>query len=140
MTLLRQAVTVLEEAPSATLELGHAVADLGTALAGTDQREEAREMLRRALDLGQRCGGTALGDHALAALLKLGARPRRRAQTGWDALTPAESRVAELAVEGKKNREIAGILYVSLRTVELHLTSIYRKLSVSNRAELIRGS
>ncbi|MFI6603456.1 LuxR C-terminal-related transcriptional regulator [Nonomuraea sp. NPDC050536] len=140
VALLRQAVAVLEEAPAATLELGHTVGDLGTALAETDQREEAREMLRRALDLGQRCGGTALGDHALAALLKLGARPRRRAQTGWDALTPAESRVAELAVEGKKNREIAGILYVSLRTVELHLTSIYRKLSVSNRAELIRES
>ncbi|MGN9841696.1 AAA family ATPase [Nonomuraea sp. H19] len=135
--LLWQAVPELESSPAA-LELGRAVVDLGTALAAVDQESEARDMLRRALDLGQRCGGTALADHAHAELLKYGARPRRRAQTGWDSLTPAESRVADLVVEGKKNREIAGILFVSQRTVELHLTSIYRKLNVSNRAELIK--
>ncbi|GII02770.1 LuxR C-terminal-related transcriptional regulator [Planobispora takensis] len=136
--LLREAVQVLESSP-ATLELGRAVVDLGTALASAGQESEARDMLRRGLDLAQRCGGTALGDHAHAELVKHGARPRRRAQTGWDSLTPAESRVAELVVEGKKNREIAQLLFVSQRTVELHLTSVYRKLNVSNRAELVRA-
>ncbi|MER6949657.1 LuxR C-terminal-related transcriptional regulator [Nonomuraea sp. NPDC000554] len=138
VAMLRESVEILERSPAA-LELGRSVVGLGTALADANQEVEARDMLRRGLDLGQHCGGTALADHAHAELLKHGARPRRRAQTGWDSLTPAEIRVAELVVDGKKNREIAQLLFVSQRTVELHLTSIYRKLNVSNRAELVKA-
>ncbi|MCG5213845.1 helix-turn-helix transcriptional regulator [Streptosporangium sp. KLBMP 9127] len=139
LTMLREAVQVLERSPAA-LDLGRAVVDLGTALAEDNQESEARDMLRRGLDLAQRCGGTALADHALAELVRYGARPRRRAQTGWAALTPAERRVAQLVVEGRKNREIAQILFVSQRTVELHLTNIYRKLNVSSRVALVKAS
>jgi DNA-binding CsgD family transcriptional regulator len=51
-------------------------------------------------------------------------------------LTDAERRVAALAAVGYANREIAGKLFVTLSTVEQHLTRIYRKLKVTSRADL----
>ena len=53
-------------------------------------------------------------------------------------LTPTESRIAELIAAGDRNREIAGKLFVSVATVEAHLTRIYRKLHVRSRTELAR--
>ena len=53
-----------------------------------------------------------------------------------ESLTPSERRVAELAAEGRSNRDIAQTLYVTPKTVEVHLTSIYRKLGISKRAAL----
>jgi DNA-binding CsgD family transcriptional regulator len=78
----------------------------------------------------------ALADRARAELLAAGARPRRTACSGWDALTPAERRVATLAAEGRGNREIAQQLFVTRRTVETHLTHVFQKLGVATRAEL----
>jgi len=78
----------------------------------------------------------ALADRARAELLATGARPRRTAAHGWEALTPAERRVATLAAEGCGNREIAQQLFVSRRTVETHLTHVFQKLGVATRAEL----
>ena len=63
------------------------------------------------------------------------ARPRRPA-TGWEALTNAERRVAQLVAEGLANREVAERLYVSRYTVETHLKHVFAKLGVSSRAEL----
>lgn len=54
-----------------------------------------------------------------------------------DGLTPAQTRVAELVASGMSNREIAATLYMSLRTVETHLTKIYRQLGVRSRAQLV---
>ncbi|MFD4997849.1 helix-turn-helix transcriptional regulator [Streptomyces buecherae] len=56
----------------------------------------------------------------------------------WHALTPAEHRVAELVGDGATNREIAGRLFLSAKTVESTLTRVYRKLGVRSRADLIR--
>ena len=78
----------------------------------------------------------ALADRARAELLAAGARPRRTASSGWDALTPAERRVATLAANGCGNREIAQQLFVTRRTVETHLTHVFQKLGVTTRAEL----
>ena len=61
-------------------------------------------------------------------------RPKRDALTGLDSLTPSERGVAELAAAGHGNREIAQVLFVMPRTVESHLTSVYRKLGISARA------
>jgi DNA-binding CsgD family transcriptional regulator len=63
------------------------------------------------------------------------ARPRRPA-TGWDALTDAERRLAQLVAAGLANREVAERLYVSRYTVETHLKHAFAKLGVSSRAEL----
>jgi len=51
-------------------------------------------------------------------------------------LTPSERRVAELAAEGLSNREIAQSLFLTVKTVEGHLTHAYRKLDVHSRTEL----
>ena len=52
--------------------------------------------------------------------------------------TPTERRIADLVALGRRNREIAGELFVSVATVEAHLTRIYRKLGVRSRTELSR--
>ena len=53
-------------------------------------------------------------------------------------LTPAERRIAELVAEGKRNREIGQLLFMSVGTVEGHLTRTYRKLGIRSRSELSR--
>jgi DNA-binding CsgD family transcriptional regulator len=77
-----------------------------------------------------------LARRARHELQSAGARPRRAALSGVDALTPAEHRVALLAADGLTNREIAEQLYVTQRTVETHLTHAFQKLDVSSRSEL----
>jgi DNA-binding CsgD family transcriptional regulator len=53
-------------------------------------------------------------------------------------LTPGELRVALLVAEGSANKEVAAALFVSRRTVESHLMSVYRKLQISSRSQLVR--
>ena len=66
---------------------------------------------------------------------ELGRIGLRRA-AGGDGPTPAQQRVAELLATGASNREIAGMLHMSLRSVESHLTSLYRQFGVRSRAQL----
>ncbi|MDP8909232.1 MAG: helix-turn-helix transcriptional regulator, partial [Chloroflexota bacterium] len=68
--------------------------------------------------------------------LASGARPRRAARSGADSLTPSERRVCRLAADGLSNRDIAQALFVTLRTVEGHLTQSYMKLDISSRNQL----
>jgi DNA-binding CsgD family transcriptional regulator len=75
--------------------------------------------------------GVPLCDRARAELLLAGGRPRP--PPGAGALTPAERRVAELAAQGATNREIARRLYLSPKTIEMHLHSAYRKLDLRGR-------
>jgi DNA-binding NarL/FixJ family response regulator len=56
--------------------------------------------------------------------------------SGIDSLTPSELRVARLVREGLTNREIAQTLFVTLRTVQVHLTNTYRKLDIESRTQL----
>jgi DNA-binding NarL/FixJ family response regulator len=65
------------------------------------------------------------------------ARSLRPADVARDQLTASEHQVASLAVRGLQNREIAGRLFMSVKTVEAHLTRIYRKLGVRTRVELV---
>ncbi len=67
-----------------------------------------------------------------------GARPRRELLSGVEALTPAERRVAEMAAEGLTNREIAEALWVTHKTVEMHLGRSYGKLGIRSRRQLVR--
>jgi DNA-binding CsgD family transcriptional regulator/tetratricopeptide (TPR) repeat protein len=132
---LRAAVAILPDS-SARLEHAKALAALGAALRRSGNRAEAREPLREALDLAERCGAEALADQARDELSATGARPRRTVLYGVDALTPSELRIARMAAEGISNREIAQALYVTIRTVEMHLTHGYQKLDISSRTEL----
>lgn len=132
---LREAVATLERSPS-RLELVRALTDLGGALRRANCRSEAREPLRRALELAHACGATALSERAREELVASGARPRRIERVGADALTPSERRVAAMAVEGFSNPQIAQALFVSRKTVEMHLGNAYRKLDIASRSEL----
>jgi DNA-binding CsgD family transcriptional regulator len=138
VALLREAVNVLERSP-AQLELARALGDLGAALRRRRQRAAAREPLRRALDLAHRCGAAPLAEHARSELLATGARPRRVLLSGLDSLTASEHRVARMAADGRTNREIAEALFVTQRTIETHLSHVYRKLAINNRSELGRA-
>jgi DNA-binding CsgD family transcriptional regulator/tetratricopeptide (TPR) repeat protein len=133
--LLEEAVQAVADSP-AKLEHAKARTEFGAALRRANRRSEAREHLRHAVELATICGATALADRAERELLATGARPRRVALSGVESLTPSERRVAELAAEGPTNREIAQALFVTQRTVEVHLTSIYRKLAISSRSQL----
>ncbi len=132
---IREAIAVLE-ASAARLEHAYALADLGAALRRANQRAEAREHLHHAVELAQRCGAGLLAERAHEELIATGARPRRLVRTGVDALTPSERRIAAMAAEGMTNREIAQALFVTLRTVEMHLSNVFRKLDISSRTQL----
>jgi DNA-binding CsgD family transcriptional regulator len=135
LALLEEAVAVLAESP-AKLEHAKARTELGAALRRANRRSAAREHLRRAVELASICGAAPLVSRAETELLATGARPRRIALSGLESLTPSERRVAEMAADGPTNREIAQALFVTPKTVEVHLSSVYRKLGITSRAQL----
>ncbi len=134
-SLLREAIDAFERGDS-RVERARALADLGALLRRRNRRTEARELLREALDVAHHAGARPLAQQAETELRATGARPRRVVLTGIDSLTASERRIAELASQGLTNREIAQTLFITARTVEGHLTSVFRKLMVDSRDEL----
>jgi DNA-binding CsgD family transcriptional regulator len=110
--------------------------ELGSTLRRENQRAAARDPLRRALDLATACRADALAEHLRGELRAAGARPRRDALRGRDALTASELRIAELAASGQTNVQIAQAIFVAPATVEKHLTSVYAKLGIATRNSL----
>ncbi|MFF3315391.1 AAA family ATPase [Streptomyces sp. NPDC003035] len=135
VTLLAEAAGILRESGAALTE-ALTLGDLGRASMRTRKVRKAREQLRAAMALAEKCGATALVRELRQDLIETGARPRRDRETGPASLTPAERRTALLAAGGLTNQEIANRLYVTRRTVEIHLSRAYRKLSISDRREL----
>jgi len=135
LDLLREAVAVADGTP-ARLELAKALTALGAALRRRRERVAARDPLRRGFELASRLGAVPVAEQARAELLATGARPRREALSGPGSLTPSELRVARLAADGQTNRDIAQRLFVTPKTVEVHLTSAYRKLGIAGRSGL----
>ena len=127
------------EPSQARLEHARALVELGSAMRRANRRSEAREPLRRGLELATACGASPLAERAETELLASGARPRRIALSGVDSLTPSERRVAQMAAEGGTNREIAQALFVTQKTVEVHLSSVYRKLDIASRSQLSKA-
>jgi DNA-binding CsgD family transcriptional regulator len=135
LDLLAQGAALLAGSP-ARLDHARALADLGAALRRAGRRTQARQPLTAAIEQARVCGATALAERARAELVVAGARPRRQRFTGVESLTAAEWRVARLATQGHSNREIAGARFITVRTVENHLASCYRKLGIGSRQEL----
>ncbi len=133
--LLQEAANILAKSP-ALLWRAEAYVDFGAALRLEGQAISSRSILREGMELAHRCGATPLADRAEKELRAAGGRPRRRAGVGADALTASERRVAEIAAGGASNKEIAQSLFVTLRTVELHLSNAYGKLQIRSRHEL----
>ncbi|MEB4212360.1 helix-turn-helix transcriptional regulator [Mycobacterium sp. 94-17] len=82
--------------------------------------------------------GAALSTAEAIAYAQRGRGERKRPSSGWAALTPAELDVVRLVSEGLGNKEIAGRLFISPRTVETHLTHVYTKVGVTSRVQLAR--
>ena len=135
VALLEEAVSVLEKS-AARLDHARAVVELGAMLRRCGPRAAATDRLRAGMELAHGCAATALVERAATELRLAGARPRRIALRGHAALTPAEHRVSELASDGMTNKQIAQALFVTLRTVEMHLSNAYRKLGISSREQL----
>jgi DNA-binding CsgD family transcriptional regulator len=132
---LERAVSLARRSPRRAL-LGRALLALGRTRRHLGQRRTARAVLGEALALAERLGCGGLVALARDELRLAGARPRRAALSGPDSLTPAERRVANAAAAGWSNREIAARLYLSPKTVEMHLGRTYRKLEIGSRGEL----
>ncbi|WFE27704.1 AAA family ATPase [Solwaraspora sp. WMMD791] len=135
VALLHEAVNTLEST-SARLHHAHALVEYGAALRRAGERIAAQDPLRQALHHAKRCGAQPLASRAIEELTAAGARPRRATLSGSDALTAQELRVARLAAQGATNRDIAQQLFVTRRTIEIHLTSAYRKLNITSRHQL----
>ena len=95
------------------------------------QRRLAAQAFTEARTMFEQLGAPAWAQQASSELGRVG--PRRRAP---DELTATELRVAELAAAGMTNREVAQVTYMSAKTVEAHLASVYRKLGIRSRAQL----
>jgi DNA-binding CsgD family transcriptional regulator len=117
--------------PRARTELVH-----GERLRRAGLRRQAREHLRAALETFERLGATPWAEHATAELRATGERVRRRRGADTSQLTPQELQVALTVARGATNKEAAAQLYLSPKTIEKHLGSVYRKLGVGSRAEL----
>ena len=133
--ILGEAVAVLGDSVG-RLEHARALTDLGAALRRANRRSDAQEPLREGLSIARRCGAFALAERAHAELEATGARPRKILRTGVDALTPSERRIAHMAADGMANKEIAQALFVTVRTVETHLSHTYVKLEIDSRGRL----
>jgi DNA-binding CsgD family transcriptional regulator len=132
---LEEAAKLLEHS-NQRIERARAFAALGAEVRRARRPTEARDPLRRALELAEQSGARELAEHVRSELYATGARPRTTALDGVESLTERELRVARLAADGQTNRDIAQTLYVTPKTVEVHLTNAYRKLSISSRREL----
>jgi DNA-binding CsgD family transcriptional regulator len=132
---IREAVASLERSP-ARLDHAKALTDLGAALRRANRRAEAREPLREGLEMARRGGALAVAQRAHEELEATGEKLRPLVAGGVESLTPSERRIAELAAEGRSNREIAQSLFLTVKTVETHLSNSYRKLDISSRRQL----
>jgi DNA-binding CsgD family transcriptional regulator len=99
---------------------------------------QAGRCLRAAAETFERLGSPLWGSLARAELARVGLRTSASGSTSTD-LTSTERRVADLVAAGHTNAEVAAELFMSRRTVESHLSRIYRKLDVRSRTELSRA-
>ena len=135
---LALAAAVGTDEVGAPVEAARARILAGRALAATD-RDRAIAELRRAHTQLARCGAVRYADEAARELRKLGravarATPDTDDESRVADLTRRELEVMDLVAAGRTNREIAGQLYLSVRTVDRHVSRIFEKLGVSSRA------
>jgi len=109
----------------------------GELLRRTGRRVDARAHLRSSLETFDELGAAPWGDRARRELRASGESARRRDRSTVLELTPQEHQVVRLVKQGLSNRDVAGRLFLSPRTVEYHLSHVYQKLGVRSRAELV---
>lgn len=135
VALLANASDLLEGSPS-RLQRAHTLFELGAALRRCGRRADSRTPLRESLRLARRCGAIRLAKRVHDELEASGETVRSYTPIGVESLTPSERRVAELAASGMTNRQIAQSLFVTIKTVEAHLSATYDKLDIRSRQQL----
>ncbi|TDC86952.1 helix-turn-helix transcriptional regulator [Actinomadura sp. 7K507] len=100
------------------------------------RRQDAREQLRTAHELLTSMGAEAFAERAARELGATGEHPRKRTAQPADELTPQELHVARMVATGATSREVGAQLFLSPRTIESHLRSIFRKLGITSRRQL----
>src|SRR4051794_18794461 len=133
--LYQEAIDHLKRCRAAT-HLARSQLVYGEWLRRMRRRRDAREQLRSAHELFESMGAEAFARRAQMEMAATGVRLRRRTTEPVRTLTPHEWRIATLVGEGASNADIAARLYISPRTVEYHLSKIYRKLDVNSRTQL----
>ena len=81
-------------------------------------------------------GAGGFAARAARELRAVGQRARGRAPDSLDELTPQDLQVAQLVASGVTNKEVASELFLSVRTIDAHLRSVFRKLGISSRRQL----
>ena len=109
----------------------------GRSPAPREPPRRARQPLREALELARRCGAAGLAKRTHDELQACGEKVRRYTPIGVESLTPSERRVAELAASGMTNRQIAQTLFLTIKTIETHLSAAYDKLGIRSRRQLV---
>ena len=134
------------ETMGAVLEAAAARQLAARALAEAGDTEQAVQQLQQACAVYDRCGAPRRLAEAERQLRRLGHRRvhHRTARgdgssTGLAALTERERQVARLVTDRRTNAEIAAELYVSTKTVEAHISGLFRKLAVNSRVEIARA-
>jgi DNA-binding CsgD family transcriptional regulator len=133
----RHATELLEAGPW-PLDLARCELLHGERLRRVGQRAAARTHLRSALGRFEQIGATGFADRARQELQATGETVRRTTPETRDELTPQERQIATLVARGATNREVAAGVFLSTKTVEKHLSSVYRKLGVHSRSQLAR--
>jgi DNA-binding CsgD family transcriptional regulator len=131
-----RALELQARSPS-TFDTARTLLCYGERLRRAGRRRDARQHLEAALETFQRIGARLWSQRAAAELRAAGQLP---ATTGGgdsrEALTVQELQVARFAGSGATNREIAAQLFLSVKTIEMHLGRVYRKLGVRSRTQL----
>ena len=109
----------------------------GERLRRARRRREARDPLHSALGTFERLNARAWAQRTQAELEATGEHVRPRTPDHIDDLTPQEMQVALIVASGASNRDAAARLFITPKTVEAHLTRVYRKLGVRSRVEMV---
>jgi DNA-binding CsgD family transcriptional regulator len=131
------------EAATRPLQRAQALEAAAKVLLKSEDRDRARTVFNEAVDVYTALGAKADENRLTALFRQEGIRrgphsKHRRAQEGWDSLTPTEVTIADYVAEGLSNPEIAAKLLLSRRTVATHVSHVLKKLNVHSRTDIAR--
>ena len=131
-----EAALRLHDATPRSFERARTELCFGETLRRSGRRAAARAHLRAALEAFERAGALPWVERARSELAATGENPGAREPTAVEQLTPQELQIALAVSEGRTNRQVAEVLFLSPKTIEYHLRNVFRKLDVQSRTEL----